>query len=233
MRIKDIITESEQLTTSAIDSFLINLKELLGKSRTNKWDDRPTGDEAFRAINRRQFIGLKRAETSATFSLTFPGYSDNRVGIDLGLIEKAFTKANTSGATLYVSVENGQVPRQRDGKVSGGAPVTFTVSTVKIPNPTFVLGGSISPNVMQQIKNDVPAKSSNGYGYLKDIKSDGDNIIISYAYTMAGQRDRHPLGGPSKEYDAKIIAAMDEYQQLAQSLSAKYNINVIPKEVAW
>jgi hypothetical protein len=238
MRFRDIIKEDGEdpnRPTLVLLNFRIKLKDLLGKSRTNQWDPTPTGHPAFRHVYRRQLLQIKNLNDSYQFTLAFGSNSRHEPMVDMAQLEDAFTKANESSRTIYVSMENGRPSTDRQGRISGPVPVRFTISTNKLPDTTFAVGGNsaVQPGILQQIRNEVPKEATNGYGYLKDIKSDGDNIVIRYAYTMAGLKDRHPMGGPSHEYDAKIIAAMQEYQDIAKALSAKYNVNVIPKEVAY
>lgn len=229
----DLITEAEQ-DADVLTSFMTNLKGLLGKSRTSHWDNRPTGHPAFFGVRRRQFLQLKMSDNTVSFALPWSANVSRTPSWEPSEVEDAFNKANTSGATLYVAYEYGRVPTDRQGRIAGPMPVMFTVSTQKLPNTKFVIGGDISSEVLQQVRAAVPKTSSNDYAYLKDIRSEGDRIVISYAYRMAGMRDRDARSGaPSDAYDEKIIAGTNEYRAIAQELSQRLGIRVEPKEVAW
>lgn len=217
------LVENEIGQENVLNNFMTNLKGLLG-------------DEAFFSVRApKRLIQVKYDTNSVSFILKY-GVNVTRDPMwKVELVEDAFNKANTSGISLYVSYDIGKVPTDRWGKISGPVPILFVVSTEKLPNTDFVIGGTaINSAVVREVKSLVPKESTNRYVYLKDVRSEGDQVIISYAYRMAGFNDRDSRSGaPSDEYDQKVMQGLSEYKALAQELSERFGVKVVPKEVAW
>jgi hypothetical protein len=214
------LVENQVVQENVLTNFMTNLKSLLG-------------NEAFFNVRRKRILQVKMGVDSVSFVLPYGVNVTHNPMWDVALVEDAFNKANTADVSLFVTYDIGRVPTDRWGKITGPVPIRFVVSTEKLPNTDFVVGNTaISSEVARKVKSLVPKESTNRCVYLKDVRSDGDQIVISYAYRMAGFNDRDSRSGaPSSEYDQKVVEGLNEYKAIAQELSEKFGVKVVPKEV--